>query len=292
MELSDINEYQKHSGRVLKEDNDYENIADLLEAIYSRSQDIRLLKNLDKINGVIPITIFSWSDTISTAQQTVWRAGGDQAQYVIKYTADTCTIVSDDAEDGAGTQTGILTVKVSGILNDYTAASEVVTLNGTTPVTLTNEYLAINEMNPETAGSTKTAQGNIDVLYSDGDILARIPESDPCPFNISYQAVFTAPLGTTFKINKVVASSGSNDEIIVNLFVVNPVNEIPVIQETLLIVAGESDPLDGTFITVPEKHTVFACARSTLGVNKNVSVSIAGDLLVNSIIDDVIEYSL
>lgn len=252
----------------------------------------KILRNSGKVSGIIPITIFAWSETISTTEQTVWRAFSDQAQYNVKYIADVCTIVSDDDEDGAGTQTGILTVKVSGIDGDYNAISEVVTLNGTTPVTLQNKYLAINEMNPETSGNSKTAQGNIDVLYTDGDILARIPESDPCSFNISYQAVFTVPAGLTFKLNKYVGTSSATNNIRANLFVINPANQIPVVQETLLMIKNESSPLDGTSITVPEKHTMFVCASANLGNNQDLAISISGDLIVDSIMNAVPEYSL
>ena len=195
-----INSMKMRTGRLIKENDTYMNEAEEMETqtsifattvtiltnLFNKITDLRILRNSNKISGVIPITIFAWSSTIGTDEETVWRAGDDQAKYVIKYTADACTIVSDDVEDTADTGTGIWTIKVSGIDGDYNPISEVVSLNGTTPVTLVNEYLAINEMNPETAGTSKTAQGNIDVLYSDGDILARIPESDPCPFNISY----------------------------------------------------------------------------------------------------------
>jgi len=297
----DLARMRSNNGRYFKDDGNVINIAELIEQnetntsnIYNQVQDIKILRNINKISGVIPITIFAWSDTISTARQTVWRASATQAQYIPKYTANICTIVSDNAQDNP-IGTGLATVKVSGIDNDYNAIQEVVTLNGLTPVTLTKQYLAVNELNPETAGSTSTtysAAGNIDVLYTDGDILARIPVSDPCPFNISYQAVFTNPAGLTFKINKFSGGSGSGDEIVINLFVINPINKIPVVQETLLVVGGESSPLDGTSITVAEKHTVIVCARATIGNNKNVAISIAGDLLVNSIMGEVSEYKL
>lgn len=257
------------------------------------NQYSKILKNNNKIAGVIPITIFAWSQTISTSIQTVWRAAADQATYVPKYTGSTATIVSDSVEDTNLTGTGLWTIKVNKIYDDYTSEYEVVALNGTTPVALTgSNILAVNEMNPETAGTTKSAQGDIDVLYSDGDILARIPVSSPSAFNISYQAVFTVPAGFTFKINKFAGTSGGTEQITCNLSVINPINQIPVLQNTLLIFVNQVDMLDGTSITVPEKHTVFVSARAAAGTTKEVSVSISGDLIVNSILEAVPVYSL
>jgi hypothetical protein len=251
-----------------------------------------VLKNNGKIAGVIPITIFASSATIGTSEQTVWRAGATQAKYIPKFVEDTCTIVSTSVQDTMTTGTGIWTVKVSGINGEYEFIQEVVELNGTTPVALVNKYLAINEMNPELAGTALTAQGRIDVKYSDGNILATIPPTATNPFNISFQGVFTVPDGITFKINKFAATSGSGDEVTVNMFVINPLNKIPIMQQTLLMYQSESSPLDGSSITIPEKHTMIVNAFASVGTNRQVSISIAGDLIVNSIFAKIPERSL
>ena len=95
----------------------------------------------------------------ATTPETVWPEGG-----IVSFpsAAAATTIVSGSASDTAA-GTGARTVLVEGLLAGYVANSETVTLNGTTPVALASNYLRINRITVQTAGSGQTNAGKLTV---------------------------------------------------------------------------------------------------------------------------------
>jgi hypothetical protein len=81
------------------------------------------------------------------------------------------TIVSSSANDVlAGS--GAITVKVDGLDANFMEIFEIITLNGTSPVTLVNSYLRINRLQVMSAGSDGTNDGIISVKQSSTVIAA------------------------------------------------------------------------------------------------------------------------
>jgi len=257
-----------------------------------------LRKNLGKVHGVIPITIIAEKDDVTNAIKTMWSS--TQTRYVRYDSAGVTTIVSTDDGDTYNTGIGIWTVKVSGLDNDYNVIQEVVELNGTTPVTLQNQYLAVNEMNPELSGSDPgevgtdlehTAQGDITVNRG-SNILALIYSGDV--ENITRQMVFTVPKDATFKIDNVEISTGTADEIIIRIYAVNPVNGIYVLQHKIFMGGGVyMKSLKNANITLPEKHLLELCAQAkSAAVERDISCLISGDLILNNFADRIKEQRL
>lgn len=91
------------------------------------------------------------------AAEDVWDGGGD---YPWPSVASVTTVVSTDVNDAAG-DTGAITVKAIGLDSNYLEITEVVTLTGTTPVTLSNLYLRLHRASILTAGSTGTNEGDV-----------------------------------------------------------------------------------------------------------------------------------
>lgn len=85
--------------------------------------------------------------------------------YPFPAAATATTIVSGSANDAAA-GTGAQTAKVTGLGADFREISEVVSLNGTSPVTLVNQYLRVNRVEILTAGTDLTNDGAISVKQS------------------------------------------------------------------------------------------------------------------------------
>jgi hypothetical protein len=116
--------------------------------------------------------------------EDVWPTGGD-----INYPADqeATTIESADADDAAG-DTGARSVRVTGLDANNKALSEVVEMDGTTPVTLVNEYKRITDLEVIEAGSSNANEGVISVKHS-ATVIATIPAGA----GRMRAAMFTAP---------------------------------------------------------------------------------------------------
>ena len=133
------------------------------------------------------------SVTTATDPEDVWPDGGLYAFYPT--TAQSMEVVSSDDEDGgAGTDTGALTMQVYGLDANWDLQEETVTLNGTTPVALSNTYIRMFRAVVLTAGSANTNIGNITVrIVTVGTVAISILASD----GQTQQAIYTIPNGKT-----------------------------------------------------------------------------------------------
>lgn len=105
----------------------------------------------------------------------------------------TTTIVSDSTEDTNTTGTGAWFVYVNGLTTDYVEVTETATMNGTNAVTLSNEYLRINEVHVGICGSTGSNVGTIQIKHG-ANVLAEIQADG---HGRMQNAVYTVPAGYT-----------------------------------------------------------------------------------------------
>lgn len=99
------------------------------------------------------------NQAVGTTTEDIWEAGGVQ---VLPSAAGVASVVSSDADDTAA-GTGARTVTIEGLDADYEEISEVVTLNGITPVNSTNSYLRVNSLVVSSSGTSRANEGNITV---------------------------------------------------------------------------------------------------------------------------------
>jgi len=130
---------------------------------------------------------FSYNPDVDsgTTPELIWPVGGVMTRPT---TAGVTQLVSDSVNDtSAGT--GARTVLVSGLDANYLEIGEIVTMNGTTPVTCANTYLRINLLTVQTAGSGQTNIGAITATINDGS--PKTVSSIAAGYGISNVANFT-----------------------------------------------------------------------------------------------------
>ena len=137
---------------------------------------------------------FGGNAEVGTDEEVLWDDGNG---YTLLTAAETISVVSDDVND-TSTGTGARTVLILGLDGDYLESSEVVTLNGTTPVITTKQFVSIYSVMVLTSGTatiindanegtlTFTTTGTITLQAK---ILPRIGQTQMC--------VYTVPAGKT-----------------------------------------------------------------------------------------------
>jgi len=124
--------------------------------------DFGLNVQLGLVPGVSVVHIFGRNPDIDTSSgfEDIWN-GGDEYTGFNATVAETISIASDSSDDTNITGTGAWLIQVSGLDGSYNEISEVVELNGTTPVTTVNTYLRCSVSDILTAGSGGGNAGEI-----------------------------------------------------------------------------------------------------------------------------------
>jgi hypothetical protein len=120
--------------------------------------------------------------------------------------------ISDNSNDSiAGT--GLRTVLIEGLKGDYSAYSEIVQLNGTTPVNLVEPLIHVNKIIPLSAGSNGQVAGMASVRRStDNQIYANANNG------ANDNGFFMCPLGYKAILNHLHVTSGATCAISIRVF--------------------------------------------------------------------------
>lgn len=105
---------------------------------------------------------FGYNSDIDGASETIWTVGGTLS---LLSSGETLSIVSTSTADDDG-GTGANSIIVYGVDENWDLQTEVVTLNGTTPVVTTGSWLGVNRMAIYLAGSGKNNAGTITATAS------------------------------------------------------------------------------------------------------------------------------
>ena len=180
--------------------------------VSSSSSSFSLDVALGRVPGVRGETRSGFNSTITTTPEDIWTPGG---VLIYPTSADTLDIVSDSALDADPAGTGARTIFVEGLDANFDEISEIISLNGLTPVVTVNSYIRLHDLTTLTAGSTGANQGTIDAnSTTSGDIQNQIiPDA-----NHSLSVAYTIPNGKTGAFTKITLSAGSNDQMVFSLF--------------------------------------------------------------------------
>lgn len=94
---------------------------------------------LGNVPNIKHIYKFGRNPSVGTSEEIIWDGGNG---YIFPANAVACEAVSSSALDNEAS-TGAHQVEVSGLDDNFCEISEIITLNGTTPVALTNLYRRI-----------------------------------------------------------------------------------------------------------------------------------------------------
>lgn len=133
-----------------------------------------------------------------TVPEDIWPMGGIYPWP----SAATLLQISSSSPQDSPTGTGAATILITGLDANYALQTETVTLNGSTPVLSTKQFLRVNSVLIMSKGSGATGYttnlGNIDVKNNTTtEVLARVQVG--C--GIGRSSVYTVPAGYTLGIN-------------------------------------------------------------------------------------------
>lgn len=179
-------------------------------------------------HGMIPghslVSKFGLNDDLDTTEETIWEAGGLFDPSAVTG-AETLNIVSTSTADTNTTGTGAWLVAIFGLDEDYNEISELTTaLNGTTTVTSTNQYRAVNRVAVAYSGTNNANVGTLTFIQDTSGIkLAEVKPEE----SITEQLIYTVPAGKTAYLKRIdidagKTSGGGTAEIEVFVYTFNP----------------------------------------------------------------------
>jgi len=150
------------------------------------------------VPGASQVNIFAFSDSVKTTLYTLWELTGT-TQYAFPASAVTMTLASTSASDNTRA-----TILVSGLNSTWDAITETVTLNGTSNVTTTNQFLRINNMIMTSTGTGQTTNVGTITAKNGGVTYSQISVG----VGRSQAAVYSVPNGYTMYLGSINAFNG------------------------------------------------------------------------------------
>jgi len=144
----------------------------------------------------LPISIFAFSDNVTTQNKTLWD--GLPVAFSFPSSATTMSMVSTATYDVNAV------VAINGLDSNWNQINESVTLNGTTPVATTNSFLRINGMTMTAPGSGQTSNAGIITAKSSAVTYSQINAT----IGKTQTGIYTVPSGFTFFVYSVNCFSG------------------------------------------------------------------------------------
>jgi hypothetical protein len=141
--------------------------------------------------------------TVINAEQDIWNTGG---KYVFPTTTGSMILQSSSPLDHS-TGSGIRTLTITYLDQNYVSKTEVMTLNGVTPVpTTATDIYRVNSIRPITVGTLLKAAGTINLT---GSTNSNIYRSLVAGQTRGRSLIYTVPSGSTLYIDEVHISSAA-----------------------------------------------------------------------------------
>jgi hypothetical protein len=166
---------------------------------WQRGTDVpfRTRVSMGKVVDARPLFVFGFNPDVQNVEETIWDHGG---VYPYPSSAIQMTISSSSASTNA-------VVSIVGLGAGYVEQTEIITLNGQTPVTTAKSYLRINGM----SALTGTVAGSI--YLGDGTVTSGVPAVVYARIingnNRTEMGLYTVPAGYEFYMDRGDVSSGS-----------------------------------------------------------------------------------
>lgn len=158
------------------------------------------------VSGVSAVQKFGINFDIDTGTtpEDIWEGGGVYTGQPVS-DSETVDIFSSDAADAAAGD-GARTVTIQGLDENWRAASETLTMNGTTPVTSSGTWRRVNRAFVMSAGTDGANAGTITVRHT--TTTTNVFVAMAVGYNQTNIAAYTVPDGTTgYLIGAIVTTS-------------------------------------------------------------------------------------
>lgn len=227
-----------------------------------------------QITGHRNVTIFGYNPDVDSSRVTVWPYTG-----IIPLPAAALRMkVSSSSASDTANGTGARTVFIGGLDANHVEISEIVTLNGQTPVLTTQSFLHINSAYVATAGSGLSAAG--DIYFGDGVVTAGVPATvyDLIKFDYNQRITgsYTVPAGYTAYVAQGLFSAGQpggTAQVSGRLMTIG----VDGVRRTAAITTVNNGVADYAFeypLMIPEKTTLEATAQGSSTNNEASSMFI------------------
>jgi len=144
-----------------------------------------------RVAGAEPVHLFGFNRSIDTDYETIFNNGG--GIYTFPSDADTLTVSSSSASD-------TMAVLIQGLDANYKPINDVITLEGTSDVETTEEFLRVN--NAVILSGTNV--GNISIEHG-SDLVAYLEVA----YGVQQAIIYTVPADHSLYVKQVVFHSGT-----------------------------------------------------------------------------------
>lgn len=175
--------------------------------------DVLDAARLGLVKGIGALSVQGYSESLSTSEQSICNVFGLTLEF--PSAATTMKLASTSANDDVGGG-GATVVLVEGLDANYAEIFELVTMDGTTPVTTNGTYLRINKLQvyPTSEGVN---EGNIYIAASTDTFTAGVPTT---PYNVitplvgkSESGIYTLPADVKAIPKRINYTSGATSEV-------------------------------------------------------------------------------
>lgn len=157
--------------------------------------DLQVVRN--QIMGHKNVNINGYNTSVGASAIPLWE---NSSAYVFPSTALTMSVVSSSALDIGGAK-----VQIIGLDANWDEISEVITLNGITPVTTVLQYLRINSVIMTAAASGQSSNAGIITVTNTGTVYGQINVG----LGRSQMSIYSVPAGYTGYVRRINAWTGT-----------------------------------------------------------------------------------
>lgn len=124
---------------------------------YGKIEDFYIQVSRGQIPGHATVRMHGYNPVLGTSPATIWPLASIRAMPTAAQQIRVVSSSTDDALTGIGART----IVIEGLSSNYTPLTEVINLNGTTPVTTSASFFRIQSASVTNAGSSRVNVGNI-----------------------------------------------------------------------------------------------------------------------------------